>query len=161
MIDLIDAIAELIEPWTPAEPTERRGIREVRAQSGTVVDLNAAEPFSWEPNHLYLWDEGDIHALAGVGNPPEEQERFSIAAIYVADSGDEEAQRRRTRTVSAALSQKRHEYAAAIAANRSKYATGGATPWAHLESSLDADLLREFNVRGFALRITGYRFLRG
>lgn len=160
MLDLIDAIAELLEPWQPDEPRLRNGSLEVAAQSGTVVDLNAAEPVIWQPNHLYLWDEGDQHALAGVGNPPEEREVFEVTAIYVADSQDEEAKQRRTRAVSEALDLKRHEYAAAIAANRSKYVSGGATPWSHLESSLDADFVRDINVRGFALRITGYRFLR-
>lgn len=161
MIDLIDAIAELLEPWQPDQPRLRDGSYEVRAVSGVVVDLNAAEPTSWQKNHLYLFVEADTHALAGAGNPPEEQERFSIAAIFSADSRDEEAKQRRTRAVSESLLAKQHTYAAAIAANRSKYASGGATPWKHLESSLDNDLLREFNVRGFALRINGYRFLRG
>lgn len=161
MMDVIDALAELLEPWAPATPVDRNWSRTVKANSGTVVDLNGAEPILWEANHLYLFEDGDQHALAGVGNPPEERELFSIVAIYVADSGDEEAKQRRTRAVSEALDVRRHGYAAAIAANRSRYATGGATPWQHLESSLDADFVRNFNIRGFALRISGYRYLRG
>jgi len=161
VIEVVDAVAELLEPWTPSEPMERDGSRTVVAQSGVTVDLNSTEPTVWRPNTLYLWVESDTHNLAGVGNPPEEREDFTITAIYVLDAGDEEAKQRRTRSVSEGLDQKAHEYAAAIAANRSKYAAGGPAPWQHLQSVLDNDLLRAFNVRGIGLRIEGYRYLRG
>lgn len=160
MIDVIDEVLSVIEPWTAA-PTETDGSRSVVATSGTRVDLNAAEPFelNFAPNTLYGWLEGDRHEPAGSGNPIQDLERFGIVALYVADSGSEEPKQVRTRAVSIAIDTKVQAYLAALAANRSRTPAGVPHLWQHIEGTLDPDLIRDFSVRGAALRIAGYRHL--
>lgn len=154
MLDLIDAVAALFEPWTaPTVPVERDGVRTVAADSGVVVDLNGSRPFEFEANHLYLWPMADVHELVESGNPPVEQERFELQVLFVADSADEEAKQIRRRAVTAALEDKAHGYLALVRQNRSKH-----PDWQHMTGRLDHDTIRNFNVRGAAVRLAGYRY---
>jgi hypothetical protein len=164
VLDIVDALAALLEPWpvTPGPATDAAGSRTVKANSGVVVDLNAAEPVIWRAGTLYLFEELRDHRLAGVGNPPEVHEHFGLRAILALDAKDEEAAQLRRRDVSALVDTKTEAYLAAIAAHRSIYgaghpSVGQPTPWAHLAAASDADSLRTFQVRGVALRINGYR----
>ena len=123
-----------------------------RGESGTWRDLSAAEPFGYVgyPDTLFLFEWGpDIRGLAGAS--PQDLERFALQAVYVADAKDEEPQERRRRDVTETLDAKREFYAARIRQRRS------AASWSHLECTIDGDYVRAFEVRGVALRISGWR----
>lgn len=140
MLDLIDAIVDLLEP--PA------------ARVTKIDSAIGAEPFSYEgrPDTLFLFEYGpDVRDLAGAG--PLELERFALQAVYVGDSKDEEAQQTRRRDVNEAIDVKRELYAKRIRERRS------ARTWSHLQAAFDGDYVRAFEVRGFALRISGWRIL--
>lgn len=154
MLDLIDGIRNLLEP--PADPVEERIVKleiQDRGASGTWRDLAGAEPFAYDtPDTLYLFEWGaDIRGLAGAS--PHDMERFAFQAVYCANSLDEEAQQRRRRDVTATLDAKRELYASLIRNHRS-----GAT-WQHLECQIDGDYVRAFEIRGFALRVSGWRIV--
>lgn len=157
---MIEPLAKLLEPWLAVPgPAEPDGVRTVVATSGTTVDLNGSSPFVFKPNWLYLWPVSDQHQLNEIGNPPKEMEIFELTALYVADSKDEEAKQVRTRAVSAALDVRGHGYLDLIRRNRSRYEAGTEAPWHNLVGRLDPDTVRNFNVRGIALRIGGHRFV--
>lgn len=157
--ELGEAIALLLEPSTTA-PATVDGVRTVTADSGAIVDLNMARPFEWKPGMLYAWPTRHDHALAGAGNPPEEQENFAFQFVYCADRLGEEPQLQARRDVSDALDAKAAAYAAAVAANRSKYADGTPAPWDLLTSSINHDTTHTFGVRGVAAVVSGYRIVR-
>lgn len=160
MIDVLEACLAVVEPWTAA-PTESEGSRSVLATSGTRVDLNGSEPFelNFNPNTLYGWPGPDRHEPAGSGNPIQDLERFQLVLLYCADSGQEESRQARTRAVSVVIDDKVHGYLALLAANRSRTPAGVPHPWEHIEGSLDPDLIRDFRVRGAAIRVSGHRHL--
>lgn len=155
MLDLIDALRDMLEP--PAVPPVTRVVKgetQDQAASDTWRDLSGAEPFEYmkAADTLFLFEWGpDVRALAGAS--PSDLERFAIQAVYVADSGDEEAQQRRKRSVTQALDARRELYAARIRQHRS------AQTWSHLECTIDGDYVRGFEIRGFALRISGWRII--
>jgi len=140
VLDIIDAILELLEP----DPT--------------VVgkDTTAERPFDWAPNTLYVYPVLDIHADGDMGDPPSIRENFTVDAIYVADGQGEEATRTRSRDVSLELDAKAHAYADILAAARFR---GPGRPWEDARvTSVDWDRLRQIDVRGVAVRITGWRY---
>lgn len=156
---MIEPLAKLFEPWVGDPVTDSEGSRKIKADSGTTVDLNGVEPFSFLKDTLYLWPVADSHELFESANPPRTEERFEIVALYAADSKDEEAKQRRLRTVSEALDAKGHAWLDLIRRNRSRYEAGTPAPWKNLVARLDPDTIRNFNVRGIALRVAGYRYL--
>lgn len=160
--DVGEAIAKLVEPWpdVPGPVTSAEGVRDVTAVSGVVVDLNMARPNEWEANRLYVWPLLHQHPLAGAGNPPEEREDFTFQLVYVADRASEEARIQARRSVSDALDEKGHSYAAAIAANRSRYAAGTPAPWGHLATAIDHNTTVTFGVRGIGVLVAGNRFVQ-
>lgn len=140
MLDAVDALRELLEP------------------PGTTVlkDDTAERPFNWAANTLYIYPVSDLHADADVGNPPTIRENFAIEAVYVADSQGEESKKERLRSVSTALDTKAHAYAAILANARFR---GTGRPWEDARvTSVDWDRLRQLDVRGVAVRITGWRY---
>ena len=162
--ELGEALLALVEPW-PEDPgplTTVDGRRSTRALSGVTVDLNVARPYDPDPDTLYGWFVNEAHQLAGVGNPPEERENFTFQILYSVDRLGEEGRATHRRDVSDALDAKAHVYAAALAANRSTYQSSGEpTPWQHVQTT---SILRDtttFDVRGFSLIATGYRYLQG
>lgn len=155
MLDLIDDLLELLEPGGAMDAVT--GIR--TATSGTSVDHTGAQPFELEfaPDRLYAWPGRDSHETFEAGDPPSIRERFEVIAYYVADSGDEQAASRRLRSVSTALDTKAHAYMAIVAANQAP--TGPGAPWGNLGGEINPDVVRGFDVRGVALRLTGWRQL--
>jgi hypothetical protein len=139
VLDLIDAIADLLEP--PA------------TRSTKLDPALGAEPFAYDSaDTLYLFEWGpDVRDLAGASGS--DLERFAIQAVYVADSKDEEPKQKRRRDVTEALDAKREHYAQRIRQHRS-----GAS-WSHLQAVIDGDYIRAFEIRGFALRISGWRII--
>lgn len=159
VIDLIEPLAKLFEPWPGNPTTDPEGNRSIAASSGVTVDLNGAQPFTYAANTLYAWATSEEHPLNESANPPKELEVFEVAFVFVADAGDEEPKQRRRRTVSDALDAKAHSWLDLIRRNRSRYEGGAEAPWHHLAGRLDPDLVRNFNARGIALRVSGYRYV--
>lgn len=154
MLDLLAAIRQLLEP--AAVPPQTRVVRletQDRGATGTWRDLAGSEPFAYDtPDTLYLFEWGpDVRDLAGASAA--DLERFAVQAVYVADSKDEEAQQIRRLSVTTALDAKRELYAQKIRQHRS-----GAS-WQHLQAVIDGDYVRAFEIRGFALRISGWRII--
>lgn len=160
--ELGEALLALVEPWpaVPGPATAVDGSRTVVADSGVAVDLNLARPYDPDPDTLYGWFTTETHALAGVGNPPEERENFTFQMLFSVDRIGEEGRATHRRDVSDAIDSRAHAYAAALAANRSTYAVSGApTPWDHVQTGPITRDITTFDVRGFALVATGYRYL--
>lgn len=147
MIDLIDALRELLEP-----ESEEAGV----SVNGVRLDNTAAMPFDFEPNTLYVVEEQDLRTLDETWTPEGgvERQSFIVNALYVIDSEGENAITRRSRAVSIALDEKRNEYCRLVRMTR----TNGDV-WHHIQASADADFVRQLQVRGIAVRITGYRFV--
>lgn len=146
------AIRQLLEP--AAVPPQERIVKletQDRGASGTWRDLSGAEPFAYDtPDCLYLFEWGpDVRDLAGAAAV--DLERFAVQAVYVAPSGDEEAQQIRRLAVTQALDTKRELYAKRVREHRS------AQSWQHLQAVIDGDYIRAFEIRGFAFRISGWR----
>jgi hypothetical protein len=150
--EVVDGLIAVVEP----EPT------------AVTKDPTLMRPYEWQANTLYGFPSGiDDHALAGVGNPPQERENFETTLVFVLDRGDEEAKLQPRREVSVDLYDRAHAYAGRVAANRSRYADdywvaplqGQPTPWQHVASQIDFSYLDDFNARGFGLIVRGYRFL--
>jgi hypothetical protein len=144
VIDVLDAVLALLEP------------------DGSDVrrDDSAAEPFDYQPKTLYGWVSDDSHDVFGTGIPqPCVQENFEISLIYSgADDADQTA-RLKSRALSKELDAKAAAYAAAVNANRSRYANGTPAPWQDLNARVDHDLVVDRDVRGIGMRVRGYRFL--
>ena len=159
-----ETLLALVEPWgpDPGPQTEVDGRRHVVADSGISIDLNLARPYDPDPDTLYGWFVNEQHQLAGVGNPPEEREVFTFQILYSVDRLGEEGRATHRRDVSDAIDARAHAYAAALADNRSTYRESGEpTPWQHVQTT---SILRDtttFDVRGFSLVATGYRYLQG
>ena len=153
MLDVLDRVLELLEPGGELDPETSTRM----STSGTTVDHTGAQPFNLEfqPDWLYAWPGRDLHETLEAGDPPSIRERFELHLVYIGDSGGEQAISRRLRAVSDALDAKAHAYLGRVAANQAP--RGGL--WSDLGAELTPDTIRGFNVRGAALRLTGWRQL--
>jgi hypothetical protein len=170
MLDLLDAIAELLEPvptlpddadpetWTPAT-FEFHGHEYPVGASGVIRDDSGAEPFDFLPGWLYAFGTGDTRSPTGAG--PEDRQDFEITAVYSADAEAETGSGIRTRDLTAALDAKRDGYLRAVRECRNGYVRDGRRTWEHLIASADFDYLRTFGVRGVAIRLEGWRLTIG
>lgn len=131
MIDVIEALADLVA-------------------GDATIDPAYTQPFEFEIDKLYLWEEDRSHRSIGTG---EVREDFTIVAVYVTDNGGETAVALRSPEVTRKID------AWATAAMNEIREHEGFGPWSYISASTDADFLRQLYVRGAALRITGYRVL--
>lgn len=141
MIDVIDALVELLEPAGPGRILD--------------VDDSAAQPNEWKPNTLYGFPVADRFEQAGTGaidRAGEIIERFEIRLVLTAPNPGEEPSGGRDRDVSLKLDSKADEYLTAIVTHE----TGQA--WDNLTATVDHDWLRQFEIRGVSLVCSGYRF---
>jgi hypothetical protein len=146
VIAVLDAILATLEP-SPA--------------GGLVVDNSGAQPFHYEPNHLYCWaPEPSVFIPAGTTDTigRNDREDFGFLAVYVPPQSTGDASEMRTKTrsraLSVALDTKLSAYVAAIAAlpvNRPH--------WLHLTAVVEHDHIRTLDVRAGGLRLRGYRWL--
>lgn len=155
MIGLVDALLQLVEPIAAVQPAGLPADVDLAA-SGSQRDRTAAEPFVYDdrPNTVFVFEtDDDRRAQAGVSSGAgEDLIRFAVEIVYVADSGLEEAAQRRTRTLSAVIDARRELYMQRVRGVRS-----GAS-WDDLRAAVDVDYVRGYHVRGFALRLYGFRF---
>jgi hypothetical protein len=151
MLGLVDALLELVEPFGSPGPTPDQDF----GASGTKRDRTAAEPFVFDtrPDTVFAFESEDRRDTFGTtaNGQGEDMVRFVIEVVYVADSGMEEPQEMRTRSVSEKIDAKRQQYVEAVRRVRS------GADWSHLQASVDVDFIRAYSVRGFALRLTGWR----
>ena len=154
MLDVLDAVLTLLEPGGAIDPAT--GLR--TATSGTTVDHSGAAPYELEfaPNRLYGWVASDRHENWEAGDPPSVRERFALTLLFVIDSGDEQAQGRRLRSVSEALDYRAHAYMTLVEQNKAPK-SDSALPWSELTGEITPDTTRGFNVRGVGLRLSGWR----
>lgn len=135
MIDLVDALVELLEP---------------KARTTAKIDRSAAQPLDYEANTLYAWIESGQHVSVGTG---EVEERFTIRTVYVADNAGETSAKKRLREVSEALDAKAVRYLDRI---RDREQAG---PWGNLSGTVDHDFIRQLEVRGVSVVVAGWRLL--
>jgi hypothetical protein len=113
-------------------------------------------PLTSRSNTLYVYPITGLLGEPDVGDPPSLREDFVVEAVYVADNQGEEANRRRSRDVSVELDAKAREYTDLLARNPFR---DGTHPWEHARvTSVDWDRLRQLDVRGIAVRVTGWRY---
>jgi hypothetical protein len=154
LLGLVDALLELVEPAAAVQPAGLP-VDMDRAESGSLRDRTAAEPFTYDDfaDTVFAFETDDVRlpfgtqAAQGIG---EDLVRFAVQLVYVAGSGLEEAAQRRSRAVSEAIDDRRQLYVARVRAVRS------GADWSHLQASADVDYVRSWMVRGFALRLTGW-----
>lgn len=131
MIDVLERVAALVK-------------------GDATLDEALSQPFVFEPDVLYVWEENRAQTSIGTG---EVRENFEVVAVYVSDGDGENAALRRSRDVTVKLD----EWAnAALDAIRLHANLG---PWSHAQALTDADFLRQLAVRGAAIRVSGYRIL--
>lgn len=148
MNDLIDALVALVEP-TPA--------------ASLNIDTSCAAPidpqgyFNTDTTDktasLYAYPTADAHNLSGAS--PCDREDFTVTLLYVVDDRGEIDNMLRDRAVSDLLDGKAHDYLDVIRHNRN------VGPWQHIQGALDYDEVLRLDVRGIAVRVSGYRFVPG
>lgn len=111
-----------------------------------AIDMSGAEPFRYEPDVLYLWEDSASRTPAAIARG----DFTFIAAVGVPDQG-EQAKQISDRDVTLALQARALAMWDALRSNVS------GDEWAYLTATLDPDFVTSYGVRGFAFRITGYR----
>lgn len=154
MLDVIDAVLNLIEPGGEMDPATALRV----ADSGTTVDHSGAPAYDHEgdTDHLFAWPSSDRHETMEIGDAPSIRELFAIDLGYVVASQGEEAQQRRSREVSAAIDDRLHAYLGLVAANVELPGK-----WESLLGEINQAVIRGFSVRGAGLRLSGWRYLQG
>jgi hypothetical protein len=116
-----------------------------------ALDESSAEPDTYRKNTLYLWEGSDKRRPQAVS---QKRHAFEFTAVYAADDLGEEARMQDgDRRVSNALEVKLAAFLAAIRQNQH------ASEWSNLTVRIDPDFLASYGMRGFALRIAGYRVM--
>lgn len=151
MIDVVDAIRDLLEP--PSDADESVSV------NGIAIDRTCAMPFEFRPETIYAAEASDVRTLeetmletAG-GTIGVERQTFGVTLLYVVDGEGENAELRRSRAVSIRLDAKRNEWLRKVREHRI------GPVWDHLQGSSDVDFVRQLQVRGIAVRLTGWRFV--
>jgi hypothetical protein len=137
VIPVIDAVRAMLEPTLPA---------------GSSSDNSASEPFIFEERTLYVYEDAlEEHIAAGF----QLEQTFEIVAVYVSASNPEEATQQRTRAITEELSSLRDAWFATIAEVRAREDE----LWSDMIGRAEHDLVRALEVRGFAVRFIGRRFI--
>ncbi len=135
MIDLLDALRYLLSDGTDL-----------------ATDDTCERPYEWKPDTLYVWEESSNHEPFESG--PVVRENFVIVAA-IAERTNEEARGERSRETTEALYGHRDRMLDLIRLNRSV----GLWEDGHLRAESVPGYLRQLEIRGIALRITGYRLV--
>jgi hypothetical protein len=132
MIVVLDALRELLKQYDPA------------------IDFDDAmsQPYEWRENTVYSWAETVDDVPIGTG---EVRTDFEILMVYAVGNEGEEAISERSRDVSVKLDTARQAWMDLIRAN------ANAGPWSNLRARAEQDFLRQLEVRGVGIRISGYR----
>lgn len=147
MIPVVDAIRDLCEPPDQADDT--------RSIAGVLIDRTCAQPIGdAQPNTIYAWEAACRERPIGTG---EVQQDFEVTVLYIVDGKGEEGVLQRSREVSEALDERRAAYMKLVRdfANIPPWDSG------NIQATSDADFIRQLEVRGIAIRVTGYRLVTG
>lgn len=133
MIDVLEGIADLVK-------------------GDLTLDPAMTQPFDFQIDTLYVWEEARGHRSIGTG---EVREDFEVVAVYVTDNEGETAIATRSRAVTLRI-----DAWATMALDAVRH-NANIPPWSsgNISAITDADFLRQLGVRGAALRVTGYRLL--
>jgi hypothetical protein len=133
MLDLVDAILDLVEPNDDQVAKDRAG----------------EEPLTWTPGTLYAY--GFRNADTVIESGPTRRQDWGVRLVFVAPSDGEEATRERKREVSDVLEEKRIAYMAAIAEAQ-------VSPvWLFAQAAESPTRPRTLQTRALAIDITGWR----
>lgn len=134
MLDLIDGLRELLTDGTELDS-----------------DDTAERPFDWKTGTLYVFEETSSRTPIG---PSEVREDFVIIAAIATNSG-EEAAGQRSREVTETLYAHRDMFLERIRLNPN------VGPWqdGNIQGSSLPAYLRQLDLRGIAVRISGYRLI--
>lgn len=116
-----------------------------------ALDTTGAEPTAYEPNTLYVFDDGDAPILNDETGPARRQD-FNLLAVLMLDDRGEEARQDRTEAISTELSSRRDAYIDRLLQRES------CDLWDHIAVTSDADFTSNFEGRAIAVRIQGYRY---
>ena len=119
--------------------------------TGLSSDDTAEQPYEWVPGTLYVWEESSIQRPIGAGG--EVREDFVLMAA-IAEATGEESFGRRERATSVALDAHRSRMLGLI---RRHSSVDG--QWDHIEGASVPSFLRQLDLRGVAVRISGYRLI--
>lgn len=125
-------------------------IRDFLAEGGASDD-SGEQPYDWKVNTLYVWEESSVQRP--IGAEGEVREDFVIMAA-IAEATGEEAFGQRERATTVALDAKRTRMLDLIRTNSSI-----AGQWDHIEGASLPSFLRQLELRGIAVRISGYRII--
>lgn len=149
MIDVVDGIRDLFEPPSTLDPE--------LSTNGVAIDRTCAEPFEKIANTVYAWEAACRETSIGTG---EVRQDFEVDVLYVVDNLGENAIALRSREVSEALDTKRSAYMKLVR-DHANMGFGDRLGAGDMQATSDADFLRQFEVRGIAIRVTGYRLVTG
>ena len=142
ILDVVDALRDLLEPPFDDE----------RSVNGVLIDRTCSQPNAdTVANTIYAWEAARAEVPIGTG---EVRQNFAVTLLYVVDNVGEAAGER-DRSVSEALDAKTDEYMKLIRLH------AHVPPWdsGNVQATSDADFVRQFEVRGVAIRVTGYRLV--
>lgn len=120
---------------------------------GVPFDLAGTVPFYYrpEPERWYLWETDDRRSSRSSDRTRQD---FDFTLAYVIDDqGEEAAMQDGKIAVSTALDDTAQTVLAAIRQNHV------GDKWDHIEASYEPDFVLSFGMRGFAIRVRGYRLL--
>ena len=137
LVPVIDALRELLVPTLP---------------EGSSADDSASEPYIYEAGTLYVYEDALEERIAAGEQLMQE---FEIMAVFVMDTVLEQATQDRRREITEALSSVRDAWLDAIAQVRAREDE----LWSNMKGRADHDLIRALEVRGFAVRFIGYRYI--
>ena len=120
--------------------------------TGYGWDASLAQPFEWRDETVYLWAEKTQETSIGMG---EIRQDFEIMLVVSTGNEGEEAKLERSRDVSLKLDAARAGILRWIRLN------AHVPPWdsGNIAGRSDEDFLRQFEVRGVAVMIGGYRLV--
>ena len=149
MIEVVDGIRDLFEPPDPLD--------EGKSTNGVLIDRSCSDPFEKVANTIYAWEAACRESPIGTG---EIRQDFEVDVLFVLDNEGENAQALRSREVSEALDAKRSAYMKLVR-DHANYPFGSVADAGNMQATSDADFLRQFEVRGIAIRVTGWRLVTG
>lgn len=120
--------------------------------AGTFIDDSASRPDVWREKALYVYEDGlEERVAAGL----QMEQLFEVMAVYVADVGAEEPKQERRREITEELTAIRDDWFSIVRDERAR----SDELWSDIRTRADYDLIRGLEVRGFAVRFIGRRFI--
>lgn len=119
-------------------------------ESGLPSDDTAEQPFDFTAGTLYVWEESSVQRPIDTGGVRED---FVIMAA-IPERTSEEALGKRSRETSLALDAHRNRMLYLI-----RHHASVAGFWDHIEGASVPSFLRQLELRGIAVRISGYRII--